>query len=106
MSINRVHEILSGVFGVPISTGTIAAMVSDFASMIKEPVMEIKDAIIRAELAYFDETGMRVNSRLKWSHIACTAMLTYISMQDKRGKEGIDAAGVLPQFERKAMHDC
>jgi len=106
VSISRTHEILSGVFGVNISVGTIASMVSGFAKMIKVTVEEIKEAIIRAALSYFDETGMRVNGALRWAHIACTAMLTYISMQSKRGREGMEAAGVLPYFSGIGMHDC
>jgi transposase len=29
-----------------------------------------------------------------------------LSIQDKRGKEGMEAAGVLPLFKGKATHDC
>jgi hypothetical protein len=78
VSINRVQELLSGIFSISISKGTIAAMVSEFAGKIKPIVNDIKTAIILAVQAYFDETGMRVDNKLKWSHIACTALLTYI----------------------------
>jgi transposase len=46
VSMNRTHEILNGVFGVPISTGTIASMVKNCAQMVWGTVSDIKDAII------------------------------------------------------------
>jgi hypothetical protein len=33
-------------------------------------------------------------------------LLTYISIQSKRGKEGMEAAGVLPYFRGIAARDC
>jgi transposase len=106
VSINRVHEILSGVFGVQLSPGTIANMVSEFAGKIQPVIEAIKSALQLEPLLHVDETGMRVNKKLHWSHAACTALLTYISIQSKRGKEGMDAAGVLPYFHGIAVHDC
>ena len=43
VSLNRTHEILSGVFGIPISTGTISAMVSHCAGQVAGAVSGIKE---------------------------------------------------------------
>ena len=106
VSINRTHEILSGVFGVPISTGTIAAMVGDCAEKVAVTVEGIKGAIIEEPLIHIDETGTRVDKKTAWAHVASTDKLTYIDVQPSRGQEGINAAGVLPGYKGKAVHDC
>ena len=106
VSINRVHEILSGVFGVPISTGTIAAMIPDCAEKVAGPVNEIKEAVKEADLIHSDETGTRVDKKTIWAHTASTADLTYIEVQEKRGKEGMDAIGILLCFLGTVIHDC
>jgi transposase len=106
VSINRTHEILSGVFGVPISTGTIATMVSCCAHKIAGPVNEIKEAVIMEPLIHNDETGTRVDKQTVWAHTASTKRLTYIEVQQGRGKAGIDAIGILNAFLGTSVHDC
>jgi transposase len=106
VSINRTHEILSGVFGVPISTGTIAAMVSNCAEKVASSANEIKEAIIEEPLINIDETGIRVDKQTVWAHTASTDSLTYIEVQPSRGKPGMDAIGILLAFFGTVIHDC
>jgi len=106
VSINRTHEILSGVFGVPISTGTIAAMVSYCAEKVAGAVAEIKEAVIKEALIHVDETGVRVNGKTIWAHTASTEALTYIEVQQSRGKAAMDKIGILLAFLGTAIHDC
>ena len=70
MSIGRIHEILSDVFGVPISTGTIANMLKECAKSISEPLASIKNELLNEPILHFDETGLRVNGKLVWVHVA------------------------------------
>jgi transposase len=57
-------------------------------------------------VAGFDETGPRVADRLHWVHCARTGKYILITCHSKRGKAGIDAAGVLGQFRGTAVHDA
>jgi transposase len=106
VSINRTHEILSGVFGIPISTGTISSMVCDCATTVKASVIEIKETITQEPVVSYDETGTRVDKKTIWAHVASPDKLTYIDVQEKRGKEGINAIGILLLFFGIAIHDC
>ena len=106
VSVNRTHEILSDVFGVPISTGTIAAMVKGCAESVLETVSDIKGALLEVPLIHFDETGTRAEKKLHWAHVASTPTLTYISVEKKRGQDGMDSAGILPNYSGDAIHDC
>jgi transposase len=106
VSINRTHEILSDVFGVPISTGTIAGMIKDCAEAVKDTVAEIKEAVLEETIVHFDETGTKVNGGNMWAHVASTEELTYISVEEKRGKVGMESAGIVQFFKGIGVHDC
>jgi transposase len=106
VSINRTHEILSGVFGVSISTGTISQMVSGCADSVKPAVCEIKEAVKAEPLIHSDETGVNVNGAMAWAHVASTDKLTHIDVQENRGQKGMNAIGILMAFIGTVIHDC
>jgi transposase len=106
LSINRTHEVLSGAFGIPISTGTVSEMVSDCAVKAAPIVADIKEAVKISPLIHSDETGVDVDKKTAWAHVASTDKLTYIDVQEKRGKIGINAIGILTLFMGTVIHDC
>ena len=106
ISINRTHEILQSVFGVPISTGTISGMIEDCAEKVKPALEKIKSEIINSPVVNCDETGIRADKKLHWAHSASTNVSTYIIVDPKRGQLGMDNAGILPEFLGIAVHDC
>jgi transposase len=106
VSINRTHEILSDVFGVPISVGTIATMVKNCARTLSKTISQIKDEILGETLVHFDETGVRVNGKTFWMHAAVTKKHSYHFVSEKRGQEGMNEAGILPNYDGTGVHDC
>ena len=106
VSIKRTHEILSGVFNIPIATGTISSMVKRCADSLSETEGKIKDKMIGSALGHFDETGIRVDKKLWWVHDASNCEYTYLDISPKRGSAGMEQCGVLPEFKGIAMHDC
>ena len=57
-------------------------------------------------MAHFDETGFRVAGKLAWVHSASAGKFVLVTVHPKRGKEAMDAAGVLPAFAGIACHDA
>ena len=106
VSVKRTHEILSGVFNIPIATGTISNMVKRCADAVSETVNTIKQKVIDSGLGHFDETGTRVDKTLWWVHDASNCEFTYLDISQKRGYLGMEQCGVLPLFRGIAMHDC
>jgi transposase len=106
VSVNRTHEILSGVFGIPLSTGTIVNMVSRCAGGLTGVLELIRQKISASEVGNFDETGTSVDGGKYWVHSASTLDFTYLTINAKRGQDGMDAGGVLPWFLGIAVHDC
>jgi transposase len=106
MSIQRIHEVLSAVFNVTIGTGTISRSIKRCAEQVSESVERIKGTVQGASVAHFDETGMRIEGKTQWLHVASTQSATYMTVEEKRGQEGMESSGVLPSFKGVAVHDC
>ena len=106
VSMKRTHEILSGVFHIPIATGTISNMVKRCADVLSNTVEKIKHKMQACALGHFDETGTRVDKKLWWVHNASSCEYTYLAISPKRGTTGMEQCGVLPEFKGIAMHDC
>lgn len=106
VSINRTHEILSDLFCIPISTGTIHKMVTKCAGKLTSIIEEIKSRVTASPIVHFDETGTRVDGKTLWVHNASNNNYTYLTAEDKRGHEGINSSGILPEFTGIAVHDC
>jgi hypothetical protein len=66
----------------------------------------VRDNIAAAEVAGFDETGFRVDGRLHWVHCARTGKYTLFMVHPKRGRQAIEAMGILPSFAGIAVHDA
>ncbi len=101
----RTAELFADWLGAPVSTGTLASYIAKGAGDLQSFLDEVHRQLISAPVAHFDETGARVEGRLRWLFGASTDRLTLYALHDKRGKDGIDHAGVLPNFTGVAVHD-
>jgi transposase len=106
LPVERTACLLAELFGTPMSVGTVAAWMSRAAAGLEPFTAAARRALVGAELVHADETGMRVAGRLHWLHVACSDRFTMLFCHRKRGKEAIDAAGVLPHFTGIAVHDA
>jgi len=102
----RLTEILRDLFGCDsFSEGTLANFGADCSRRLA-PVEEIIRAqVTTASVAGFDETGVRAVGSLHWLHTVSTRWLTWYYAHKRRGREAMDAAGILPHFKGCAVHD-
>jgi len=106
LSRTRTAAALTELFGTPIAESTVAAMTRRAAAGLDEFCAQIGDRIAAAPVAGFDETGLRVAGALHWVHCARTDRYTLITCYPRRGRAGIDHAGVLTRFAGVAVHDA
>lgn len=103
----RVARTVADLFGVPISQGSVAALTARAAVRLEGDFLAvIRAALGTAALAHFDETGFRVAGKLHWVHSASTGKYSLLYVHPKRGRDAIDAGGVLPSFTGIAVHDA
>src|SRR3954447_19008979 len=106
LPVERTAFLLAELFGTPMSVGTVAAWTSRAAAGLAPFPAAARRALAGAELVHADETGLRVAGRLHWLHVACSSRFTSLFCHRKRGKEAIDAAGVLPHCTGTLVHDA
>jgi len=101
----RACEVLSDLVGAQISEGTLASLIERCAQNLGEVEEQIKQALVKADVLHQDETGLYVKGVRQWMHVACTAQLTHYAVHQKRGKEALDAIGIMPRFGGTSVHD-
>lgn len=102
----RTGQAMAGLFGIAPSPGAIASMARKTARAAGPAAEAVRSALAAAPVAHFDETGFRVAGRLAWVHSASSGKYVLVTVHDKRGRDGMDAAGVLPAFAGIACHDA
>lgn len=102
---DRTREVFKEVFGCEVSEGTLYNVRKKCFEQLAPVEQQIKAHIEAAEVIHCDETGLRVNGKLWWLHVASTAELTYYFLHEKRGRQAIDEMDVLPNFNGISVHD-
>jgi transposase len=106
LSKERTAQALTEMFGVSLSSGTVAGITARAAGRLGGFLERVRDTIAAAEVAGFDETGFRVDGRLHWVHCARTAKYTLLMVHPRRGRQAMEAMGILPSFAGIAVHDA
>ncbi len=101
----RTAEIIADQYGVRPSDGTIQKWIGQAADALRPAYDGIRQGVIEAAVAHFDESGVRVKGHTQWLHVAGTTDLAFYTIHPKRGVEAMTAAGVLPEFKGHAVHD-
>jgi transposase len=102
---DRAHKLICDLTRAQISTATLKAWVDKAAQGLTEFDKQLRALLADQPVAHFDETGLRVATRLGWVHCASTDTLTRYTVHAKRGGLAMDDAGVLPDFRGVAVHD-
>jgi transposase len=67
---------------------------------------ETREQLKQAQVAHFDEIGVRVGGRLQWLHTASNGLYTHLFVHEKRGEQALRSDGsVLNDFTGWAIHD-
>lgn len=105
VGLERTAEILWDQYGIRPSDGTLQAWVRQAGARLTPAYTAAGAAVLAADVAHFDESGMRVQGDLHWLHVAASADAVYYTTHPRRGQEAMTAAGILPHFAGIAVHD-
>ena len=101
----RTCELLGDFYGHTPAEALVLEANAAVVDQAESGLATIKQQLIAADVAHFDESGLRVEGKLNWMHVASTDHLTYYGVHPKRGQEGMKGIGILPEFEGRAVHD-
>lgn len=104
LPVKRIKEMLS-VFGLNLSTGTLDNFRKSAARELDSFMDLLKQSIIASSAGFFDETGMKVNGKNNWVHVAATKTLSLFKLHVNRGTQAHDAIGILAFFLGIAHRD-
>jgi len=103
---DRIRLFFHDLFKQDISQATFIQANEVLFEQLEAVETDLAKRIQTSPVAHFDETGVRVEGKLHWLHVASTSECTHYSVQTKRGQLGMNAANILPEFAGIAVHDA
>jgi transposase len=104
--LERTQEILIDLYDHSPGEATIIAACQETEKQVTPVNTAVKEYLIETdEPVHCDETGLRVEGKLYWTHVASTERATYLEVHPKRGRQALDEIGILPQRKGKVVHD-
>jgi transposase len=101
----RTSQLLHDLLGVQLSAGSIATFVGTCHRALAEVETQIKGALAKAPVIHQDETGLKVGKASHWVHVCSTASLTHYAAHAKRGRDALNAIGIMQSFSGTSVHD-
>ena len=71
------QRVVTALYGHAPSEPTVLAAARQLASHTQASLEQIRQQLLAAPVVHFDESGLRVDGRLRWLHVASTAKLTH-----------------------------
>lgn len=101
----RLQEIMHDLFSLPLGGGTIESANENLHTRLEETEQQIKQGLMESEVIHNDETGVRCEGKTQWVHNTSNEKYTHYHIHPKRGKEGVEAIGILPHYNGTSVHD-
>ena len=101
----RTAELLTDFYGQAPSEPVVIAANQHLVEQTRPSLVRVKQQLLAADVAQFDESGLRIAGKLHWLHVVSTPELTHYHVHRHRGQAGMEAGGILPAFQGGAVHD-
>jgi transposase len=99
----RTQALFTDLFGTAPSEGTLFGWLRQAATALAPVEAAIAEALVYSAQVGADETPARGAG---WLHTLVNAQFTWYGCHKKRGREAMDAFGLLPRFSGLLMSDC
>ena len=103
--VERTTEIFADLVQHRVSEATVLKASEQLDTCIAPATEAVTEQLRASEVLHVDESGLRVEGKLYWLHVASTDTLTHYEVHAKRGQEAMEAAGILGTFSGTAVHD-
>jgi transposase len=101
----RTCELLGDIYGHTPAAALVQEANAALVESIEPSLDASKEQLIGSDVVHFDESGLRVEGQLNWLHVASTELLTCYTVHPRRGQVGMNAMGILPALQGRAIHD-
>lgn len=101
----RIREMCAEMFGYAVSEATLQSARQEQCEALEPFESRLVEILPQEPILHADETSLPINKVNHWLHVLCTPLLTFFSVQLARGKDAIEAIGIIPRFTGWLMHD-
>ena len=101
----RIGEMCAEMFGYAVSEATLQRARQEQYEALEPFEKRLVEILPQEPILHADETSVPINKVRHWLHVLCTPLLTFFAIHLSRGKEAIEAIGIIPQFTGWLMHD-
>ncbi len=106
LPIGRTIDLVRDISGHTLSEGVVVDIQRRAHESLEWAEMMIRDSIIAAPIAHFDETKLWVAKQESgWIHVACTSQASHFHLDNRRSLEAILDGGIFSEFSGVAVHD-
>ena len=106
VSFKKASQLLQDMTSCTVKASSLVNFLNMCQSKMESPLEYIRREVLGSAVVNFDETYLRVNGKQQYMHTASTPEATYQTVDESRGRIGMDNAGILPYFNGIAIHDC
>lgn len=101
----RIREMCAEMFGYAVSEATLQSARQEHYEALEPFEKRLVQILPQEPVLHADETSVRIDKVRHWLHVLCTPLLTFFAIHLSRGKDAIQAAGIIPRFKGWLMHD-
>ncbi len=106
LSLRRAVALVQAISGPRLSEATCPGYVRRLHDAL-QPWEEAAIAqLLERPVLHADETGFRVDRRTRWLHAVSDGSLTLKRLRRKRGREAVEAVGIIPRYTGVLIHGC
>jgi transposase len=105
LRVARTAEALADLVGMEVSTGWVSGLLPKAKGLLEHFLVDLRYRLMASPVMANDETGAKIDTERFWFHAAATESLTLITCHKRRGRIGMEAAGVLPGYGGVSVHD-
>ena len=106
LSLKRVAQSMHALIGRTLSEATLLGYVAQLHHALAQWERHAIERLLASPAMHVDETSLRVDRKNHWIHVYCAGTLTVKCLHAKRGREAIEAIGIIPRYGGVAVHDC
>lgn len=101
----KVKQVWADLTGYRYNPGTLSAAQQRLAQGIEPLESHVRQQLIKAPVAHFDETSLLVSGQQQWLHVACNETYTLLTVSPRRGQATL-VDSVFKACHNWTVHDC
>lgn len=106
VSLNRVQKAVKALIGTAISEASMLKYILQLHQSLQQWEQSAVEYLLNQPVIHVDETSMRVDEKNQWAQAYSSGEVTLKVMPPSRGKEAMEAIGIIPRYDGYIIHDC